>query len=255
MKHKNLVISAVGDQSVHATWLSDPEAREFDVCLIYFGDQKNRYAKDADYYFTRKGVKLSMIHEIAEEGFGEVLSGYEMIWIPDDDIAADTHQINELFRLAKKHRLQIAQPAIGEGDVSYEALRWHHEYLLRCTGFVEMMCPLFTADAFARVLPILTENVSGWGLDWVWSSMYSPREVGVIDAIAVHHTRPVSSGGVHRRFAQLGVDPGKEFKTIRRKLGIRNRRQLKAAIRETRRMRAIATDGSLVWTRSLWPWR
>jgi hypothetical protein len=254
MKRKNLVIGVVGDQSDHETWLSDPAAREFDLCLIYYGDQTGRYAEQTEYYFARKGIKFALIHALCQEELGKVLDNYEMIWLPDDDIAADTHQINKLFELAGEHRLQIAQPAIGLGDVSYQALRRHGDYLLRHTGFVEMMCPLFTAEAFARTLPLFAENVSGWGLDWVWSSRYDAREVAVVDAVAVHHTRPISSGGVHQRFAQMGIDPLKEFDATCQAHGI-SRRRRQAIYRDTGRFRAVTTDGNPAWTRSLWPWR
>jgi hypothetical protein len=254
MTRKNLVIGVVGDQSDHETWLSDPAAREFDLCLIYYGDQTARYAEQAEYYYPSKGIKFSLIHALCQEELGKVLEGYEMIWLPDDDIATDTHQINKLFQLAAEHRLQIAQPAIGLGDVSYQSLRRHRDYLLRYTGFVEMMCPLFTAGAFARTLPLFAENISGWGLDWVWSNMYRGHDVAVIDAVGVHHTRPISSGGVHQRFAQMGIDPIQEFNATCQTHGISRRRRERVRLNRGR-FRALSTDGSRVWTRSLWPWR
>lgn len=254
MNHPNLVIGVVGDNSCHENWLSDPQAREFDLCLIYYGDQTDRYAEVADYYFARKGIKLSLIHEIAHEGFDKVLSEYKMIWLPDDDIGADTHQINSLFQLAEEHRLQIAQPAIGRGDASYQALRCHPGYLLRYTGFVEMMCPLFTSETFERVLPMWAENVSGWGFDWIWSSMFSEKQVAVIDAVAIHHMRSLGSGGAYDHFAQLGVDPSKEFEEACRNHNV-SRRQFKHALWDKGRYRAIKTDGSRDWTRSILPWR
>ena len=55
-KHKNLVIGIVGDESVHPTWISEPGVRNFDLCLIYFGDDDGRYSDQADYYFQRKGI-------------------------------------------------------------------------------------------------------------------------------------------------------------------------------------------------------
>ena len=34
---RNLIISPIGDTSVHASWLSHPELRSFDLFLIYYG--------------------------------------------------------------------------------------------------------------------------------------------------------------------------------------------------------------------------
>lgn len=252
MQRKNLVLSVVGDDSVHNTWISEPTARQFDLCLIYYGDQPGRFADEADYYFQRQGIKYSLLHAMAKEELGEILQRYDMIWAPDDDIAADTYQVNRLFQIAKQYRLQIAQPAIGAGDVSYQALRHHPGYLLRYTQFVEMMCPLFSGEALARVLPLFNENVSGWGLDWVWSSLFAGDEVAVVDAVAIDHTRPLASGSVYQRFAALGINSDTEYDALLAKYNLRNRRRRKAIARDTARLRAIAENGQRVWTRPTW---
>lgn len=253
VRTKNLVLGVVGDHSVHQTWIDGADRREFDLCLVYFGEHSGRYESDAEYYYQQRGIKFSLIHRLIHEGLGEVVSKYDRVWTPDDDIAATTKQINRLFRIAKTYHLQLAQPAIGEGDVSYLALRHHPGYLLRYTQFVEMMCPLFTLEAFSQVLPLFAENASGWGLDWVWSSMF-PREcVAVIDGVAVVHTRPMASGGVHARFSSMGINPSEEGREMRKKHGVRNTRFRKAIHNDTARLRAIADDGRKAWTRPLWP--
>jgi len=251
---RNLVIGIVGDESVHSTWLDDPGLRNFDLCLVYFGDDVGRYSDQVDYYFQRKGIKFWMLFDLAQEELGEIALHYDRIWIPDDDIAATTRQINQLFRFAKEYKLQIAQPAIGKGDVSFEALRHHSKFVLRYTRFVEIMCPLFTLDAFSQSLPTFQENRSGWGIDWVWSWTRPQHEVGVIDAVPVHHTRPLNSGGVRHRLKALGINPGRECRAIRTKYGIRNKRHRKGLVRGTARLQAITEDGEKVWTRPLFGW-
>src|SRR5688572_16238021 len=202
---KHLVLATVGDESVHSTWLGGGE-RTFDLCLIYFGDQPGRYAADADYYFARKGIKFSLIHEVAQS-LVPALWHYEYVWMPDDDIAASGDQIARLFELAARYKLAVCQPGIGQGDVSFKSLRARSEYLLRYTRFVEIMCPAFSRAALRRALPTFKLNVSAWGIDWLWASMFRPDELAVIDAVPVHHTRPLQSGGVHGRLGGLGVDP------------------------------------------------
>jgi hypothetical protein len=246
---KHLVLAAVGDDSVHGAWLTDG-ARTFDVALAYFGDQPGRYAGDAEYYVERKGIKFSLLHDLVRNELAPVVFDYDYIWMPDDDVVAISWQIEHLFAMAARHRLAICQPAIGHGDVSFETLRAHPEYLLRYSRFVEIRCPLFSRDAFVRVVPTFTQNVSGRGLDWLWASMFGPEQLAVIDAVAVDHVRPRRSGGVHHRLEELGVDPFEEHREMMRIYPIENRRFQKATSRDTARLKGIRLDGQQVWTRS-----
>jgi hypothetical protein len=246
---KNLIIAAVGDESVHPGWLAGGE-RSFDLALIYFGDQPGRYADQADYYVAGKGIKFALLHDALTSEWASTLFRYERFWLPDDDIAASTGQINHLFQLAEEYRLAICQPAIGRGDVSFEALRAAPGYLLRYSRFVEIMCPLFSQQALLRTLPTFKANVSAWGIDWLWASMFGPEDLAVIDAVSVDHTRPLQSGGVHRRLAALGVNPDEEHRQLMAKHGIDNRRIHKAMCRGTARLRGIRLDGREAWTRS-----
>ncbi len=174
--HGNLVLSFVGDQSTHPTWLAGSEPREFDVAIIYYGDDPNHGERqDVDFYLAHKGFKYWLLKDLAATLLRGLLERYDRIWLPDDDIAADTQRVNRLFRLFGKHGLAIGQPAIGGGDVSYEALRVDPRFEVRFTGYVEVMCPVFRRDALWRCLPSFHESRSSWGLDWLWSSLYSRR--------------------------------------------------------------------------------
>jgi hypothetical protein len=246
---KHLVLAAVGDDSVHSAWLSDG-ARSFDVALAYFGDKPGRYAGDAEYYVERKGIKFSLLHDLVRKELAPVVFDYDYIWMPDDDVVAVSWQIEHLFAMAARHQLAICQPAIGHGDVSFETLRAHPGYLLRYSRFVEIRCPMFSRDAFVRVLPTFNQNVSGRGLDWLWASMFDPEQLAVIDAVAVDHVRPLRSGGVHQRLEELGVDPFEEQRQVMQLYPIENRRFQRATSRDTARLKGIRLDGQQVWTRS-----
>ncbi len=254
---KNLVVSVVGDNSVHRTWLEGTGPRNFDLCLIYYGDILQRFADDAEIYLERKGIKFSLIHELAKRELADVLFRYERVWMPDDDIAADVDRVNRLFLLAEEHRLSICQPGIGSGDVTFRTLRADPRYILRYSRFVEIMCPLFTRAALQQTLPTFNANRSGWGIDWLWASRLRPKDLAVIDAVPMAHTRPLCSGGVHSQLAALGVDPGREHKELEAKYGLRIRRRLRRTLRGTARIRGLLTDGTEVWTQSLWStmWR
>src|SRR5262245_28657955 len=122
MTHRNLIISPVGDDSQHPTWLCAASEREFDLALIYFGGQADRYRAEADYYLAQRGFKFHLIEQMLRQ-LGPRLADYDFVWLPDDDISSSTRDVNRLFALVRDYRLAISQPAISAGDVSYQVVR------------------------------------------------------------------------------------------------------------------------------------
>src|SRR5262245_43436561 len=250
MTHRNLIVSPVGDDSQHTTWLSAPAERKFDLALVYFGKQPGRYRADADCYLAQRGFKFHLIEQMFGK-LGPRLDQYDCIWLPDDDIASTTQDINRLFTVARDYCLAIAQPAIASGDVSYRVVRQQAGLLLRYTQFVEVMCPLLSRAALARVRPTLTENKSAWGIDWAWTRLIPPNEMAIIDAVGVHHTRPLHSGAGYQRMRDHGVDPHRDLAEMTARYGVtkRQRRQAKHA---SRRVRAVTLDGRPTWAGRPW---
>jgi hypothetical protein len=239
----NLVIAAVGDESVHATWITGGKRRSYDVALVYFGKTPGRFAADAEYYVERTGIKYRLIYGLVQRELAAVLPRYEYIWLPDDDIAATPELINRLFQIASQFDLAVCQPAIAAGDVTYQSLRADARFLLRYPQFVEMMCPLFSQTALKRALPLFIANQSGWGIDLVWSSWFAEHEMAVIDAAAMIHTRPLKTGGVHRRLAQLGIDPMDELRRLAAQHHVGRRRLQSGLRRGTARLEGVLLDG------------
>ena len=66
---RNLVIATVGDDSQHSSWLAQRYDRSFDVALVYYGKQTDRYRGESEYYVERRGFKFPLIsHFLAELG-------------------------------------------------------------------------------------------------------------------------------------------------------------------------------------------
>jgi hypothetical protein len=250
--HRNLILSVVGDESVHPTWLAGSAERNFDLALVYFGRTPGRYADQAVWYVARKGVKFALLAELARGELAETLQQYDRVWIPDDDVAGDVATVNRLFDVAAEYKLAICQPGIGRGDMSYQELRADSRFVLRYTGFVEIMCPLFSRRALEKVLPLFDANRSGWGIDWVWSSWFDQREVAVIDAAPMAHTRPLRAGGVHKQLAAQGIDPFAEHEALMKAHGLDIHDLHRSMVRGTARLRGVTPDGKEVWTRPLW---
>ena len=97
----------------------------------------------------RKGFKFELLHHVAQE-HRSTLAKYDRIWCPDDDIACCTSDLNLLFDIVQRHGLQLAQPAVADGDVSYRYLLRKRGNILRYTPFVEVMCPCSPAMRFSN---------------------------------------------------------------------------------------------------------
>jgi hypothetical protein len=235
---RNLVVSPIGDESVHASWLSHPEARTFDLLLINYGSRPDFGRSEATHYFARQGFKWELVHH-ALAHCGDILDRYANIWCPDCDIRADTGRVNRLFELFEEYHLQMAQPAIAKGEVTYKSLRQRPGLILRYTPFVECMCPIFTRQALDRVSPTFLENRSGWGLDCVWPRFFQPCEIAILDSVGVEHTGQLLRGANYQQLARLGIDPGQEFEQVIAKYGGFQRRLHRKFVRGTVRLPAI----------------
>ncbi len=247
---RNLIISPIGDRSLHPSWLSHPQLRSFDLLLIYYGDREAFGEDQATHYLKRKGFKWELIDHALKQ-HGDVIGRYTNIWCPDDDIRVDTLGINRLFELFEKYALQLAQPAICSGEVSYKALRQRAGVVLRYSPFVEVMCPLFTRTALWRLAPTLLESRSGWGLDWVWPKFFSPHEMAILDAVGVEHTGPLGQGEHYRKLGELGVNPDEEFQRVVAKYGGFDRRLHRKFVRGKIKLPAIRAtiDRTGLWSR------
>lgn len=242
---RNLVISPIGDDSVHASWLVDRPARNFDVFLVYYGRQDGFGRADADHYLARRGFKWELMEHVGRE-HRDLLERYDRIWCPDADIRADTNSVNQLFALFEKYELQLAQPAIAAGEASFQVLRQRPGLILRYSPYVEVMCPIFTRAAFFKVMPTFLETRSGWGLDWLWTRYFEPHEMAVLDAVGVEHTGRLKMGENYKNLANLGIDPCLEFEQVIQRHGGFNRRLHRKLVRGRIKLPAIPKPGSHV---------
>jgi hypothetical protein len=96
MENKNLIIVPSGDNSLHNNWLG--ENNNFDLIIIYYGDSDEifeKYSKECKMIIRAKGQKWHLIHDFISEN-DEVVSNYEYIWFPDDDLDSNSESLNNL---------------------------------------------------------------------------------------------------------------------------------------------------------------
>jgi hypothetical protein len=204
---KYLVISTVGDNSLHYKWIENNP--EFDLVLIYYGEKENiieKYTQHAQYMYVAKGEKYHLIKSLIVSS-PELISKYSYIWLPDDDVYLSTEDINNLFKLAEEYDLYLCQPSM-KGYVSHEITLPKPNSLLRYTNFVEILAPLMNLKTLMLVKDIFNENYSGWGYDFLWPYMlnYPEDKIAIIDAITMTHTKPVGTD-----YSRFPVLPGLEL--------------------------------------------
>jgi Protein of unknown function (DUF707) len=218
---KNLVIVRAGNNSLHPEWLKGMEDRSWDLVINYYGDDPTIYRDNGATRIDSKGPKWPALHALftANPNF---LRDYSNIWLPDDDLLTKTTQINQLFHVFNTYALQVAQPALTWNSYfgHLTTLKNIH-FKIRFTNYVEVMAPCFSAQTLAKALPLLNVNLSGWGLDFVWTKLvdHPEREIAIIDSVTVQHTRPVG-GPNYKMLRENGVSPWDELRNFCKENGL-----------------------------------
>ena len=190
---QNLVLTRVGTRSLHHEWLGASASRNWDLRLLPFepiAPQPPGVAVAG----VLPGPKWSGLAELLGEW--DAWREYDYIWLPDDDIRTTAPQINRLFEAARLAELDLFAPALSDASyfAHFDTMR-NRRFHGRRVGFVEIMCPGFSREALERLLFTLELSATGWGwgLDSVWPKLLDYRNVGVLDGVAVTHTRPVGA--------------------------------------------------------------
>lgn len=194
-KNTNLVFSSVGDNSnFEELWCDDN--RNYDVYVIYYGDNEdiyNKYKSKVDFIEKRKGSKFQNFHYLYNNN-PELINQYERFFILDDDIIFNTNSINEMFALSKQYDLWICGPtfkADGNSKISWGLTIHQKNHLLRYTNFVEVNTPLFNKFALDKLMKIYDPELIGFGIDFLYThaialdvdeSIYK-KKIALIDKI------------------------------------------------------------------------
>jgi hypothetical protein len=215
VKRQNLVIVRAGNSSLHPEWLKGVDARNWDLVVNYFGDDPDLYKEDDVTRIDSKGPKWPALQELLQSN-SEFLSDYDYIWLPDDDLFATKADINSLFDLVKNYKLEVAQPALSwDSYYSHITTLRNSMTKIRFTNYVEVMAPCFCSAMLRKALPLLNSNLSGWGLDYLWTQLAENPQSGIaiIDDVTVRHTRPVG-GPNYKLLRETGISPWDEMRAL-----------------------------------------
>jgi len=245
VEKRYLLIVRAGDTSLHPNWLKGGP-RRWDLHISYFGTMPQPFGALAE------GVTLS--HDPGPKYLGlaacftahpEFLDHYPMIGLADDDLLCDGSAWNATFAILDEIGADLGQPSLDPRSFfSYDMVLQRHWLKYREVDFIEVMCPIFSANFLRAVLPTFTLNRSSWGIDYLWreQARREGRRLAIVDAVSVLHTRAIG-GGTQYSAANLGkATPLDDYRTAIERAGITDT--------ERRTLRAVRRDGRE--ERSLW---
>lgn len=123
---------------------------------------------------------------------------YDYVGLIDDDIELAWSDLHRLLEIARSHGLDSFQPAL-----THDSHRAHH-WLAQRTGqevrplrWVEVMTPFYRTALFLEGGEFFAPSISSYGIDqFVFPTLQKltgMENVGIIDAVAVRHGRPITS--------------------------------------------------------------
>ncbi|TXI05141.1 MAG: DUF707 domain-containing protein [Rhizobium sp.] len=199
-RRRNLVVVPANSKSLHPRWFEKMEAasRNWDLCIGYYGAEEPQVSNSPYEYLAHlpQRKKFKIIYDFFYEG--SPLWNYDRIWLPDDDLLCSGEDINRMFHLSHRHDLDLSQPSLKQGPGSHpnHPLTVHRpNSVVRFEGFVEIMCPLFSRRALQICIGSMKDVESGYGLDHLWPAFLGKPagRMGIIDAVAIAHTRPIGA--------------------------------------------------------------
>ncbi len=203
---RDLVIARVGRNSLHRSWIDQGKSRDWDLYLCPFQDIPRQTDLDCMVGDVIAGAKWTGLRRLLHEWDG--WRDYDYIWLPDDDILASQDTISAMFEAAAALQFKLFSPALQENSHygHYINMR-NRNFLARRVGFVEIMIPGFSRPVLEQLLDTLDLSTTGWGwgLDPLWAKLLDYRDLGILDAVPVLHTRPVGQlrdAELHRRLSE-----------------------------------------------------
>jgi hypothetical protein len=212
-----LVVGRVGDKSLHQEWIrGGRNERTWDLQLNAYGHDLSKIQNGDLPPIVDRGTKWDSIFRYFSSN-PELLSQYEYIMLPDDDVLMAPDDFNRVFEIVVEHDLILAQPSLSlDSYISYPILLQSRQFKLRYTNFIESMACCIKSSYLRQILPMFERHFTGWGTDLVWALlMRDPTfRVAVIDEVSMKHTRPLYTGSLYSVFAERKIDPRLEIKSI-----------------------------------------
>ena len=201
-----LVITRAGPNSLHRHWLAPAGERRFDLLVASFAPLRDCPVEPGLFHIYVPGKKVQGWKATLQQNL-DFIEQYDYVALIDDDIDTDAASISAIFDIGRDEGFSIFQPGLTwNSHFTYAGHMRNPLFRFRRVNYIEMMAPFFTRDALRCVAPLFEY---GWesGFDLVWGSALpaEQRQFAIIDAIPVHHTRPVgiqkeANGFINRNY-------------------------------------------------------
>lgn len=191
----------------------------------------------------------------------DLVAEYDYVFLWDEDIEVDRFDPLRYLRVVRNEGLEISQPALDRRSQIHHRLTArargsdvHRRYYKTsghgrcygnstgppCTGWVEMMVPVFSRAAWRCAWHMIQNDlVYAWGMDYKLGYCAQgdrSRNVGIVDSQYV----------LHRGIATLGDDGGKPTATVSalgtHRLAVRQRSYTELQVFNRRWKKAVAED-------------
>lgn len=205
-KAKYLIFTSAGDNANLHHWLKGE--CNFDLWISYYGNVKNKFINDCDYYIAKKGGKFPNFHFCYNQ-WHDIISQYDAVMIMDDDLIFSGSDISRLFNVQVERDLWLSQPGFDRrGKVSFHLNEVQPFSAIRYTNFVEVTCPLFTKDKLAEFMTVYDPTLIGWGVDFWFSELLSKQDnehnkIAIIDEISCINPRDQTKTDQKREIDKL----------------------------------------------------
>ncbi|XP_011089930.1 uncharacterized protein LOC105170731 [Sesamum indicum] len=210
-KPKYLVTFTVGiNQKNHIDAAVKKFSEDFQILLFHYDGRTSEWeqlewSRRAIHISARKQTKWWYAKRFLHP---DVVVPYDYIFIWDEDLGVEHFDAEKYIELVKKHGLEISQPALEPNSGltwlmtkkkdnrevhkdTEERPGWCSDpYLPPCAGFVEIMAPVFSREAWRCVWYLIQNDlVHGWGLDFALRRCVDPahEKIGVVDAQTILH--------------------------------------------------------------------
>ena len=223
MENKNnLLITTIGNYYQNAfEWCSEKEKRNYDVCLINYlpkNQQLINWILLSKYYAESEGFKFELIFNLLNQN--KQLMKYSYYYMPDEDVNLSVENINKLFEIMKKYKLNIGQPSLIGNDIDDSPMP---NVKLRLCDYVNLTNPAFSNSALEKCLWSFDISKSGWGLDYLWAEILQNKKMAIIDEITGTITRKMAEGNLYQKLSEKNVNWHKDSNDIMEKYGIKNK--------------------------------
>ncbi|KAM3215414.1 hypothetical protein ACQJBY_067432 [Aegilops geniculata] len=195
----------------------------FDIVLFHYDgrttewDIEFEWSKKVTHVSARKQTKWWFAKRFLHPS---IVAPYDYVFVWDEDLGVDNFDAEPYLDIVRRHGLEISQPGLdetkGPAPTYYITARKNGSEMHKtdaggehcldvhkrpCSGFVEVMAPVFSRDAWRCVWHMIQNDfVHAWGLDsnfWrcVDLSIDPEEQIGVVDAqYLVHHAVPTLQG-------------------------------------------------------------